>query len=623
MSSASTKSRSRSSTKSATKRKSAGAESPARAVSIKKTKTTSRTRTPSRTRSTPTATTTTTTTIVARKTPVKRKATAAARSSSKKRKEEEEEEDDGEEEDEDEDMEGEGEEEDDEEEEEAGGKQQSQKDERNGVATAQSVFDHAGLSIRGISAKVHQVADVARERVGALGALVPQAREAAQHAREGLQHVRQSATSRVSEARSEVRSQLQHARETVDKAYEDVKEQVGRVVHRSSSRKGKQQEEGEEEEEEDKAAPKRRRSGAASQPQRRSSRINAQQQSSHGAGEDDEVTERNGVLLHTHKADVSHLTQYHPDGTVIESWRDVLQVLPHLLLHIAAIIALHVFVASVEHDRFAGHLYEYLRPRTLRNILLSRQTYFLALKSFKAFMLHYPAVLAGFFATTYFFRASVRSILLRHADATLKDCDYHSGAFTGYFSRMVFGVVHMAFVYLFWDRFTSGTNIMDLSIVFWINLAYWAQDALANAVYRSESQTNVQVAASYLMLWTSLIFSVVQTPVPVWFEPWHVLLRPTALVLLLLAVFVQSLMSASHLIHAHSDFDSRIKMAAWGLIFVVYIPLTVAFVIVPALGSYSDIIFHYEFPLKAYLPGHYKYTELPHKQGDPTHKHLP
>ena len=335
------------------------------------------------------------------------------------------------------------------------------------------------------------------------------------------------------------------------------------------------------------------------------------------------MTERNGVRLHTHKADVSHLTQYHPDGTVIESWRDVLQVLPHLLIHIAAIVALHVFIASVEHDRFAGSVYELLRPRTIRNVLLSRESYYFTLKSFKAFMLHYPAVLAGFFVTTYFFRASVRSILLRHADATLKDCDYHSGAFTGYFSRVIFGVVHMAFVFLFWERYTSGTDILDLGIVFWINLAYWAQDALANAVYRSESQTNVQVTASYLLLWTSLIFSVVQTPVPAWFEPWHVLLRPTALVLVLLAVFIQSLMSASHLIHAHSDFDSRIKVAGWGFIFVVYIPLTVAFVLVPALASYADILFHYEFPLRAFLPGHYKYTELPHKKGDPTHKRIP
>ena len=612
MSSASTKSsRSRSATKTTTKRKSAGAESPARAVSVKKTKSTvTATRTPSRTRSQPTTATTTTTTIVARKTPTKRKAAATSRSSQSKKRREAAEDDD---EDEGDDMEEDEEEEGDEDEDED--MEGEDKDERNGTGTVQSVLDHAGLSIQGISAKMHHVADVARERVEGL---MPGAREAAQHAKEGLQSVRQSATSRVTDARS----QLQHARDTVDRAYEDVKEQVGRVVHRTSSRKGKQHDEEEEDEEEDKTASKRRRSAAA-QPQRRSNRISAQQ-SAHRGGDDEEVSERNGVRLHTHKADVSHLTQYHPDGTVIQSWRDVMQVLPHLLIHVAAVVALHVFIASVEHDGFAGHLYEYIRPRQLRNLLLSREWYFLAIKSAKAFMLHYPAVLAGFFVTTYFFRASVRSILLRHADATLKDCDYHSGAFTGYFSRMVFGVVHMAFVYLFWERFTAGsTNIQDLSIVFWINLAYWAQDALANAVYRSESQTNVQVAASYLMLWTSLIFSVVQTPVPVWFEPWHVLLRPTALVLLLLAVFIQSLMSASHLIHAHSDFDSRIKMVLWGFIFVVYIPLTVAFVLVPALGSYADIIFHYEFPLKAFLPGHYKYTELPHKQGDPTHKHLP
>lgn len=492
---------------------------------------------------------------------------------------------------------------------------------RNG--TVQSAVDHAGLSIRGISAKVHHAADVARERVEAL---VPQARDAAQHARDGLTHARQSASSRVSEARS----QLQHARETVDKAVEDVKQQVGRVV-RTSSRKGKQQreeEEDEEEEEEDKSTAPRKRRSSAGQPQRRSSRHMTQQQQQQQQvehdDEDEEVTERNGVQLRTHKADVSHLTQYHPDGTVIQSWRDVLQVLPHLLIHVAAIVALHVFIASVEHDTFAGRVYEYIRPRQLRNLVLSREWYFLAIKSFKAFMLHYPLVLAGFFATTYFFRASVRSILLRHADTTLKDCDYHSGAFTGYFSRMVFGIVHMLFVFIFWERFTAGsTDILDLGVVFWINLAYWAQDALANAVYRSESQTNIQVTVSYLLLWTSLAFAVIQTPVPSWFEPWYVLLRPTALVVLLLAVFIQSLMSASHLIHAHSDFDSRIKVAAWGFVFVVYIPLTIAFVIVPALASYADVVYHYEFPLRAYLPGHFKYTEVPHRKGDPTHKGMP
>ena len=59
----------------------------------------------------------------------------------------------------------------------------------------------------------------------------------------------------------------------------------------------------------------------------------------------------------------------------------------------------------------------------------------------------------------------MRSVLLRHADSSIKDCDYHSGAFTGYFSRMAYGIVHMSFVYCYWTFVSRSHNLKDLDVL--------------------------------------------------------------------------------------------------------------------------------------------------------------
>ena len=235
----------------------------------------------------------------------------------------------------------------------------------------------------------------------------------------------------------------------------------------------------------------------------------------------------------------------------------------------------------------------------------------------KRFSLHYPLVLGLFFSSLYFFRASVRSVLLRHADTTIKDCDYHSGALTAYYSRFVYGVVHMAFIAFYWHYYAHSHNVLDLGVLFWINTAYWAQDALANAVYRSQSQTSLQATAYFLLCCLSLAFASIDTPVPTWFGSWTALVKPFATFLLIVSVFVSSLLSASQFIHAHSDFDRGLKAALWGFVFVVYIPLSVAGVLVPALASVSDLEWHHLFPAWLHRREHAKYTHSPHTRGDP------
>ena len=243
--------------------------------------------------------------------------------------------------------------------------------------------------------------------------------------------------------------------------------------------------------------------------------------------------------------------------------------------------------------------------------------YYFGLQTLKRFSLHLPLVVFPFFSTTYFFRASVRSVLLRHAETSVKDCDYHSGAFTAYYSRMLYGVVHMAFIFFYWHFYAHSHNILHLGVLFWINTAYWAQDALANAVYRSHSQTSVQFTASFLLCCLSLAFALVDTPVPSWFGDWTTLVKPTATFTLIVAVWVTSLFSFSHFIHAHSDFSQSLKMALWGFMFLVYVPLSLAGVLVPALASLSDLEWHYLYPAWLHRREHGKYTKTPHQRGDP------
>ena len=598
-------------------------ESPGRVTtstsSVKKSRST-----PSRTSST--ASSTTTTALKKKETPVKRKAsahtraTSAERSSkkSKKREEEGEEEEEDDSEEDEEDMEDD-EDEEEEEEEEAGGEKSS------------------------VSSRAEEVLHSLQDRVS----------DAAHAVRSEVDHL----LPQVKEGVAEARKSFSAARDRAVHAYTDLTE----TVKKATAGKGKREEEDdegdeeeeesdEEEEAEDEKSSRKSRRKTTPAPVRQSSRTSTKISSAATEGlqrsrrsgssaarettpsvretapapkareAPKEVTLRNGVELHTHKADISHLTQYHPEGTVIQSWRDVGQVAPHLLLHIALIVFLHWFIASVAHDDFRHRAYEWIRPRTLRNIFFPHGLYHFTLESLKQNILHYPLVLGAFFSSLYFFRGSVRSVLLRHADSSIKDCDYHSGAFTAYFSRFVYGVVHIGFIFCYWHFYSHSTDILDLNILFWINTAYWAQDALANMAYRPHSQTSLQVVSSFLLLCLSLscslIFTVIRKQIS-WLGSATDAVDATALFALIVTVFVYSLVSASQFIHAHGDFSRSLKLASWAFIFVVYIPLSFAGVLVPALASTCDVYFHYLFPLRKYTRGHAQYTHTPHRKGDP------
>ena len=233
----------------------------------------------------------------------------------------------------------------------------------------------------------------------------------------------------------------------------------------------------------------------------------------------------------------------------------------------------------------------------------------------KRTLAEFPLVLGLFFSTVYFFRASVRSVLLRHAETSIKDCDYHSGAFTAYFSRFVYGVVHMAFIAFYWNIYTHSHNLKDIQdVVFFINFAYWAQDALANVVYRPQSQTDGQLGASFLLAFGSLVFALLDSPIPASFGTWTALVKPTAVYVILVSVFVSSLYSAFRFIRAHSDFSPLLKKATWGFVFAVYTPLTVALVLVPGLASLCDLYYHYTFGT---VLRHAGKTKRPHAAGNP------
>ena len=225
---------------------------------------------------------------------------------------------------------------------------------------------------------------------------------AAQAVRDEVEHLLPSVKDKVAGAKKS----MDQVKDRAMHAYSDAKDSVKRSTTSSTSSKGKKKkggddegeeeeddeededededEEEEEEEDEKSSRPTRRRStpAAVRHSSRTSTKISSKateglQRSRRGAasggshdadgGDGGEVTVRKGVELRTHKADVSHLTQYHPDGTVIQSWRDVGQIAPHLVLHFLLIVFLHFFIASVAHDDFKFKAYELIRPRTLRN----------------------------------------------------------------------------------------------------------------------------------------------------------------------------------------------------------------------------------------------------------------
>ena len=447
-------------------------------------------------------------------------------------------------------------------------------------------------------------------------------------------------SSRVSGAANAVRTEYSHfvpsvvagAKKSLDSVkdtalhmYSGLKDSVVKKAGRKPGKKAQEEDgESDDDEEDEKASTRTSRRRGTPAATRHSGRASTKQSTAATEGltrarksDGGDVVHRSGVELRTHKADVSHLTQHHPEGTVIQSWRDVAQVAPHLLLHIGLLVFLHWFLASVHQEDFQFKAYEWIRPRRLRNLLVPHYLYHFAIRTLKAYSLHFPVVVGLFFSTLYFFRASVRSVLLRHAETSIHDCDYHSGAFTAYFSRMMYGVVHLGFVWCYWTFYSHTHNVRDLDVLFIINAAYWASDSLANAVYRPQSQSNLQAATSFLLLSVSLLFALVDSPLPSSLGAWTAVVKPTVIFAILVVVFVQSLISASQFIHAHADFSRALKLASWGFVFALYVPLAFAGVLVPALASVCDVWYHTVLPLSTSWLGHFLYTSAPHRLGDP------
>jgi len=134
-------------------------------------------------------------------------------------------------------------------------------------------------------------------------------------------------------------------------------------------------------------------------------------------------------------------------------------------------------------------------------------------------------------------------------------------------------------------------------ILYWINVSYWAQDALSNVFYRRTSTSSRQAFFSYAMLLFSLLFAlVIHTPTPSFLTSWTALIKPTAVVVLIALVFLQGIISTSRFIHAHSDFSPFVKPASWAFLYGLFIPAVIAFILVPAVSSLSDVIYNFQHP---------------------------
>ena len=212
------------------------------------------------------------------------------------------------------------------------------------------------------------------------------------------------------------------------------------------------------------------------------------------------------------------------------------------------------------------------------------QRYYLSsLSAMKRYHLYFPLVLALFLSSLYVFRNALRSTLRTRDPAALRAAD----GLTLSFSRTVYGFVHMTFIYCYWHLYQHSTNILALNVVLWINAAYHVQDAVANAVFR-RPQSVAEGTASFLRLTASLAFCTMDSPVPPSMGAWVPLVKPTVLLLLITSVFVQTLVSARRVIGALGDFSPWLKGAIWAVLLVVFVPLSFAGVLAPALESVGE-----------------------------------
>ena len=571
------------------KRKKTTAESPASgrsvSTSVKKTRTTAKPRAAS-----------------VKKTPSKRKAAATSQSASAKKKRKAEEEGG---EDEDEDM-------------------QDGEDEGEDEPGSSS---SSGLSLQDAASTAQQSVQ------GAVSGLQSGARSVMQRARDEFSHLLPAARDKAQQATGATRRSLDSAKERALQVADDVRQRVkkGRGGRRRKEEKNEdeddegEEEDDDEEDEEEEEDTKPRRKGTPAVV-RHSSRPSTQVST---AATDSIVRSRRsggGRAAHGEEAGTAARSRQPqaarvPEArTVIQSWRDLVQVAPHLVLQTLLIVGLHIFTLSVIHDDFRRAAFRWMAVPPFITLTAVSELAFGALKHF---LLHYHLVLVAFLVANYFFRASVRSVLLRHADTTIRDVDYYSSAFTAHFSRAVYGVVHLAFIYVFWHRYKGGReNVLDLNILFWLNLGFWAQDALTNFVLRSQATSRHQAAVSYTFALVSLLWTVVVTPDPsalssIAGDEWHTtIIRPAMLGCLIIAVFFQGWYSSGKLLRLIDGFQPWLKPALYSLVFLLY-PLLFLTVVVPAFASLLDVVYHVLNPLHV-APWTHKYTVWGHRIGNPT-----
>ena len=277
---------------------------------------------------------------------------------------------------------------------------------------------------------------------------------------------------------------------------------------------------------------------------------------------------------------------------VVHSWGELAATLPHLIVHVLLLELLHCVVLLIVNDRARYQLYDAIPYPDLRDAVLPRTLYWSTLSALKAKHLHHPILTALLLFTALLFRRLIRRLLVQHGESA-STRQLLASSFPSSFSHFAFGVVHFAFVFCYWRVYRESTNVLDLAVILPIQAAYWGQDALASLLFGSPMRQPLQTAASLLLFTLSFAFSSLEGHVASILGPHMMPSKATAIMALLFLTFLLSLPAALRYVHAHGPFSRVLRTQMLGFIFVVYVPLAVAGVLVPAAASLADVYYHF------------------------------